>query len=911
MSNRWLSVLRLRLRTWMRRDEIEQELDEELGYHLERQIEANREKGMSPSAARTAALRAMGGVESPKERCREAWHIRAAEEVTQDVRYAVRTLRRSPMFAAIAVISLALGIGANTALFSFLNAVLLERLPVHQPDRLVLLGWKAPAFPELYSDDLEGDDVFSKAAFDELRREASPFSSTFAFATNDAHVNVGLPNRAESVLAQGVSGSFFGGLGVRPLAGRLILDGDDSLAAVPVAVVSAAFWQRALGGELAAIGRAVTINNQVVTVVGVAPPEFFGLRAGTPPDLWIPLSFYMAHGSGSMEDYVNPRVWWLTVLGRLKPGVTPAAAEPPLRVWLARSLAGAAHAPIASPSDGSKPAKPIVPELTVSNAERGLSDLRKDFSKPLLLLMAMVGLVLLIACTNVASLLLAKANNRQPEIATRTALGASSLRIVRQLLIESLLIAVLGAGAGLLVAAWLREGLSVLLASGSNPIVLAPHFEARTLLFTAAAATLSGLLFGLAPALRLGRRRAGLDTSTRTTHRTAARAGRVLVVGQVALGLVLLMCAGLCVRSLDHLLHIDLGFDQRTLISFRVQPGLNGYADARLRGYYQELERRIATVPGVRSVGASLLGPVETGWSTGLASVTGVTAAGKTLPFYRHLVDPGYFDTLGLAPRIGRLLGPQDLSGTTRVAVVNERFVHDFMPGLNPLGHRVHMGKGKNNDAEIIGLVRDVRAGSLREPPPASIYLPYQEGNDVPRFLTFTVRSQGDPRQLISTIARTALALDPNVPLSGLRTESEILHQALFLERTFALLTGGFGTIAVILACIGLYGTLSYSVSQRRHEFGIRMALGAGRATISRSILRETLMMIAVGIAVGVPAAWGAGTLLESQLFGLSHRDPLTLGLAVLILSAATVTAGWVPARQASVVDPARTLRAE
>jgi putative ABC transport system permease protein len=913
--DRWLSILRLRWRSWRRRAELEQELHEELLDHLERQIAAHREAGLSPSAARTAALRQMRGLELRKEECRDTWQVRAIEQLLQDLRYGARTLRRAPAFTAVAVLSLALGIGANTALLGLLDAVMLKRLPVPQPDRLFLLDWSAPGFPSRYVDDLEGDAptaadggihglIFSSADFERLRLRNTVFTTTFAFASNDVHANLGLPGRAQDGLVQAVSGNFFQGVGIRPLLGRLLVPSDDAPASAPAAVVSAGFWQRHLGGDPNAAGRTLILNGTPVTITGVAPLEFYGLRPGTVPDLWVPLAFYAEQElRHTKEDLRNPRVWWLTVVGRLRPDKRPSDALAQLRVLYTQGLTpGSAPATTA----GEPP-----PALGIVSAARGLEDLRDRFSTPLLLLMGMVGLVLFIVCANIAGLLLTKASARQPEIAIRLSLGARRLRIIRQLLTESVLLALLGGAASLIVAAWLSSALTALLASATTPIVVTSRLDARVLLFTAAVAIGSGLLFGLAPALRASRleSRAAALGSPRATRRSGAAAGKLLVASQVALSLVLLVGAGLFARSLDHLLTLDLGFDQRQLVVFRVQPGLNGYVGERLVGYYQELERRISQLPGVRSVGASLLGPVAAGSSTGTAEIAGVTPPGKQRAFFRHRVDPGYFTVLGMRAVEGRLLGPQDVKGAPRVAVVNERLVKDFLHGANPIGRVFQMGK--KDQAEIVGVVRDTRAGQIRKEPPPTAYLSYLQLAEIPFFMSYEVRCAGDPRALLEAIERTALAIDPEVPVSELRTEAEVIEEALFLERAFAFLSGGFGSLALVLACVGLYGTLGYAVSRRAHEIGVRMALGAARTRIMAAVLGETLLLALGGLTVGIPAAWVGSRLLSSQLYGLSAHDPLTLTLASFGLVVAILLAGWIPARQASSVDPVVALRAE
>jgi predicted permease len=917
---RWYYRLRLWLRALFHRRQVEDDLREELADHLERQIAEHRAAGLSPAAARTAALRALRGLELRKEECRETWQVRALDQLLQDLRYGARSIRRSPAFTAVAILSLALGIGANTALFSLLDAVMLKQLPVRDPGQLQLLEWSSDAFPALYVDDLEGDCteggrmtclVFSSADFERLRLRNTVFADTMAFASNDAHVNVGLRGGgAHDALAQAVSGNFFPGLRVAPALGRALQPGDDAAGAPPVVVVSHGFWQRQLGGDPAAVGQTLAVNGTAAVVVGVAPPEFFGLRPGTAPALWIPLSLYadqMLHRSG--ENLIDPRVWWLSVVGRLKPGTTAAAATAQITVLFRQGLAAD---PAAAARQGS--ASSGMPRLAIRSAARGLADLRERFSTPLLLLMGMVGLVLLITCANVAGLLLAKTAARQPEIALRVSLGARRLRIVRQLLTESVLLALLGGALGLLAAGWIRTALAALLASGRTPIVVAAPLDHRVLLFTAAVALGSGILFGLAPALRASRMEvkpaANRSAGTRAAPVGHFFAGKALVASQVAFSVVLLVGAGLFLRTLEKLLAIDLGFDQRRLVVFTVQPGLNGLAADRLAAFYQELERRVAAIPGVRSVGFSLLGPVGAGSSRGIALVPGITAAGKSFPFFRHRVDPGFFAAMGLPAVQGRLLGPRDTAAAHRVAVVNERLVKDQLHGASPLGRLVQMG-GKTDQAEIVGVVRNLRTNEIRDEAPAGVYLSYLQTPRIPAFMTYVVRCRRDEANVMRAVERIALQLDPEIPVSDLRTETDMIDRSLMLEHTFAVLSGGFAGLALLLACVGLYGTIGYAVARRTHEIGVRMALGARRQQILGSVLAETLRVVLAGLAVGVPAAALVVRVIKSRLFGISAHDPATFVLAILPLVAAAVLAGLLPARQASSVNPTVALRAD
>jgi len=918
----WFYALPLRLRSLLRRSRVEAELDEELRGHLELQAQAFVESGMNPEEARWAAQRAMGSVESHKEECREARGVRLLEEFVGDVRYALRGLRRNPSLAAVVVVSLALGIGANTAIFSVLDAVLLARLPVRDPDRLVLLTWSAPKWPAAYMDDLEGSSYktaeapgttsysFPSTAFHEFERRATRLSSVVGFAANDDHVNVGLDGRAEDALVQAVSGGYFEAMGVAPALGRLILPADDSDRAPPVVVVSYRFWQRQFGSDRAVAGRPIVVNGTPATVAGVAPPDFFGFERGNPPDLWLPLSVYTAQWTrlSPEERLDDPRVWWMGVIGRLKPGATREQAAAELATIFSSGLT-------AQPGKGeTSPA----PQLHVTPASRGLEHLQRRFATSLLLLMAMVGLLLAIACANVAGLLLARAAARRQEIATRLSLGAPRQRLVRQLLVESTVLAVLGGAAGLAVAYWAAAVLVGFFAESRNRILLDVRLDGRVLLFTVAVSVACGVLFGLAPALRLTRSAAlSLGPGDRRTGIAArSRSGKFLVALQVGLGLVLLVGSGLMLGTLRRLQTVDVGFPRERLLVFDVKPGLNGYEGQRLADYYEELTRRVAAIPGVESVAFSLLGPIGSGESSGMLEIPGVSPPGTRLDYHRHIVSPGYFGALGVPLLAGRSIGAQDTATAARVAVVNRTFVEQYFHGTNPLGHVLRQGPAdKPFDAEVVGIAGDVRYNQVRDAAPPTVYFSYRQASPrpdyIPFFMNYLVRTKGDPRSVQLELQRAALSLDKDVPLVNVRTEEAVIEQVLFLERAFAWLTTAFGAIALVLAAVGLYGTISYTVAQRTREIGVRIALGATRAAILSWVLRQTALVVLIGIAGGIPLAWAATRLLRSHLFELSPSDPATLFAAVTAILLASLAAILVPARRATLIDPVVALRYE
>ncbi len=623
-----LRVLIARMKGLFAREEQDRELNEELHAHLEMLVEEKRRQGMTEEQARHAARLHLGGIAQTEEVYRETRGLRFIETLLQDLRYAARMLRRTPGFTAVVIISLALGIGANTAIFSAIDAVMLRMLPVEEPQQLVMLQWHAKDWPQKYLDDLEGSGFgekgegltsysFAYPAYTQFRDHNNVFSETFAFAANSEAVNVGIDGHAEATAIQGVSGNYFRGLGVEAVLGRTLQPQDDQASAPPVAMVSYKFWQTSLGGNSSVAGKTMTVDGLPVTIVGVTPPDFFGLEPGSLPGIFVPLSQYSAEQSrqGPTDNGLtltsDPKAWWAGVVGRLKPGVTEKEAEAELRVVYDRTLTA-----VYAGSDANKPVLQIAP------IKQGLSSLRRQFSSSLMLLMMMVGAVLLIACGNVAALLLTRASARQREIAVRLSLGARRARLVRQLLTESVLLALCGGALGLVVAKWAGNLLAALLASG-NKGILELHVDTRVLAFTAAVSLISGILFGLAPALRATRvdLLSSLKQSSSTHVGGRLTAGKFLVAGQVALCLLLLVSAGLLLRTLRTLQGVNLGFNRQNVLLFTVRPGLNGYKGEQLDQFYVEMQRRMQQLPGVQSVSFADRNPIGQGSSSTSGSI--------------------------------------------------------------------------------------------------------------------------------------------------------------------------------------------------------------------------------------------------------------------------------------------------
>ena len=928
-----LRVLIARVKGLFAKETQDRELHDELQTHLELLVEEKRRQGMTEEQARHAANVHFGGIAQTEEAYREHRGLHFVETCLQDLRYALRLLRRTPGFAAVVVVSLALGIGANTAIFSAIDAVMLRMLPVKEPQDLVMLQWHASKWPEKYVEDLEGSSFgneqeeqssysFTYAQYQQFKNQNHVFSSTFAFAANSDRVNVGIDGRAESAVIHGVSGNYFEGLGVQAVVGRTILPADDLESAPPTAVVSNSFWKQRLGAAQDVAGKNIIVNGLPITIVGVTPPDFFGLEPGSSPDLFIPLAKYSAEQArqGTTDNGVTyltaPKIWWAGVIGRLRPGVTATQAQAELQVMFDQNL----NAVVPNPD-------PVKPALQIVPIKQGLDSLRRQFSSSLLLLMMMVGAVLLIACGNVAALLLTRASARQREIAVRLSLGARRMRLIRQLLTESVLLACGGGLLGLVLAKWAGRVLLALLSSGRLPIHLELHLDPRVLAFTAILCIVSGILFGLAPALRATRPDlvSSLKQPSSGTSGRRFAAGKILVAGQVALCLLLLISAGLLLRTLNTLQRLDLGFNRQNVVLFTVRPGLNGYKSTQLDDFYLDLQRRIQRIPGVEAVTFSDRNAIGAGSSITLGTIPGFVEKGQDANFYRHIVGPDYFETLAIPTRIGRPLGAQDTHSAPLAVVVNQKFVDKYMRGENPIGHEIVMGRKKQPARyQIVGVASDVKYARIREEAPPTVYFSHTQifasvggyQQDAPGFswpfMTFSVKSPlAGQASLIAGIRSELSALDKNVPMVDVRTEAQVISEVLFLERTFAALSSAFGFLALLLACVGLYGTMAYAVARKTNEIGVRMALGAKRGTILAMVMRETAMVVLGGVAVGIPAAWAASSLLKTQLFGLSSHDPWSIGLAIAATLVVTAIAGYIPARRAAQVDPMVALRYE
>jgi predicted permease len=908
----WLS----RLRNLGKKDALDRNLDDELRAHLEMRADDGVASGLSPKDARYDAQKRFGNSLQVKERTRDMDIFAWLESVWQDIRFGARSLRKSPGFASVAILTLALGIGANTAIFSLFDAVLLESLPVREPARLALFS------DDVTEGTITGDPVtgewgsYSYESYKYLAQQQLPFESLCAFRSGEDQVTVRMQGDKDEgqirrATAHLVTGNYFEVMGVSAAMGRMLSPEDDRPNSPPVAVVSYGYWQRAaaLHGDPAAVGKIAILNGAAFTIVGVTPPEFFGERVRRPPDYWLPLSFQPRIGQTAYLDHTD--AYWLRLLGRLRPGATRARAQAAATIALQQFLTQQAGSKL---TDDRK--------RSISNSyvhlydgAAGISSLRFQYSKPLQVLLAVVALVLLIACANVGSLLLSRSAYRRAEITVRLALGAGRLRLARQLLTESLLLAGLGGLCGVLMARWGIQFLTAMVAAGSP---VQPHLNSTVLAFTIAVTTLAGILFGLAPAIQGGRTdivsalKAGGSRGVTGRRRFGGTQG--MVIGQIALSLVLLVGANLFSRSLLNLEHTPLGFNQENVLLGRINARLVGYKPADAGLLYRKLYDQMNSLQGVTAATIAYFSPLSGSLSTDAFSVEGYAPqTGEKMDVSNLHVAPGYSEALGIPLIAGREFSLQDVGPSVTVAMVNESFVRHYLPGQNPIGHRLGFGGPKHaSDIEIIGVLKDASFDSAKDKPREMVFRPLlQAGPATPLQAEIELRTSRDPMSLVSALREGVTQVDSRLPLTRIQSLRQQVESTFDQERLAARLISFFGGLALLLACVGLYGVVAQGVARRTNEFGVRMALGAQRKDIVRVVLRETSFLLVVGLLIGVPAAIGSTRLIATQLYGIKAYDLSSYALAIVVLGVVSALAGFLPARRASRVVPMVALRYE
>ena len=882
------SRLMVRLRALVRRAEMDRELDEEVRFHLDREIEENVRRGMTPEEARRAAMMSFGGVEGIKEECRDVRGLRLVEDLSQDVRYGARVLLKSPGFSLVAVLTLALGIGASTAIFSVVNALLLRALPYRNADRVVIV-WEENRPRENHM------NTVSPANFLDWKDQAQSFDEMAAFY--DARVNLTNAGEPEEIPAQVSTGNLFALLGVGPVLGRFYTVEDEEPGRDDVVVLSYGLWQRRFGGARDIIGQKITLNNQNLEVIGVAPPDFKffikrGSLIGKPAEMWMPTKFG--------EEYRQRKGRFISVAARLKPGVTAAEVQAEMNTIGAR----------------------LEQQYPDFNAGWGVNvvplrqQLAGEIKTSLYVLLGAVGFVLLIACANVANLMLARAATRQKEIAIRTALGASRKRVVRQLLTESLILSCAGGLFGLLIALWGVEALVSL--SPRNLIgIERVGLSLPVLGFTFLVSLLTGVIFGLVPAIEASR--LNLNESLKEAGKSSMGTPRsqrirsIFVVAEVALALVLLVGAGLMIQSFRRLQSVDPGFNARSVLTMRViLPRRKYVEDGQRIAFFRQAVERIGHLPGVESASAVSYLPFA-----GLGAGTNFFIEGQPKPppgqdfiCDVRVTDENYFRTMGIPVLAGRTYTAQEAQEARKVVVISEALARKYFPGEDPIGHRIAIYmKDDPEPTEIIGVVADSKTNALDEETQPMVYWPHAElayGG-----MTIIARTTGDPLSLAAAAQREIQIIDKDQPVSEVRTMEGWLSESVARTRFGTFLLSVFAAVALLLAAVGIYGVMAYSVTQRTHEIGIRMALGAQRRDLVRMVVGQGLTLTLIGVGLGLVAAFGLTRVMTSLLFGISATDPATFGGISMLLALAALLACLIPARRATRVDPMVALRYE
>lgn len=905
-----------RLKYWIESSRRNEALREEMELHIAEKIAELQAEGMSEKQARAEARRCFGNVELKHEESREIWLTRFWSEFCQDVRYSFRTMAANKVFNILAVLSLALGIGANTTIYSFMESILLRSLPVADPESLVVLNWQSRPPHNANKEWVHvvhgvqgilwpGDKgtlvsgMFPYEAFETLQQENSVFSTLFGYF-NGQNRNLTIHGQAMNARAEYVTGEYFRGLSVSPAAGRLIDTEDDRPGAVPVAVISFATSQNRFGGAPNAIGQSILVDNTSFTVIGVAPPEFFGVDPSAVPDIYLPLHTNLLIDSAeAARGYSDRNFYWIEMMGRLRPGVSMAQAQavlaPRFHQWVTSTAT----------TDGERA---NLPTMVLNPGAAGLGSLRREYSKPLFVLLAMVGLILVITCTNIANLLLARAAARRREMAVRLSLGAGRFRVVRQLLTESVLLASLGGTLGVMFAIWGVQSLTFLFSRGQQNFTLHAELNWKVLGLTAALSVICGLLFGIVPAIQ----------STRPDVMPALKNGRgsgsrnrtqyVLVVAQVAMSFLILGIAGLFIQTLNKLHSVQLGYARENILLFSLNARQAGYRDLEINTFYTDLRKRFETIPGVTNATLSQSSFVNAGHAG--KTYRGAMRIG-TVPIQgaRVMVTGSRFLTTMQIPLLtGREIDDRDQPGSTPVAIISERLARTYFGSENPVGRRITF-VDENRDLEIVGVSANLRNGNLKDDNSMTVFISVNQFS--PERMTYALHTAGDPLKYVNSVHEIVRQTDSRIPVTNVVTQAAEIDRTINRELMFAKLCTGFAILALLTACVGLYGMMSYTVAQQISEIGIRMALGAQYGTVIWMILRRGLLLVAAGLAMSIPVALIAFRLVKSLLFETQPNDPGTLALAGVILFGAAILASYAPARRAAGIDPLVALRQE
>jgi putative ABC transport system permease protein len=893
------------LRNLFGKRRAEREMDDELRHYLDAAIQDNLRTGMSRTEAVRAARVHMGSFEAIKDEVRSAGWESIVESLSRDVRYGLRTLRANGAFSAVVVLTLALGIGANTAIFSLFNAVILRSLPVEKPEELIQVGRRQPrhAGPDMGT-------VFTNPLWEQIRDRQNVFSGSFAWS--DDRMDMAQGGAVQYVETTWVSGDYFRTLGVRPAAGRLLTADDDRRGCAATAVLSYDFWRVRFGGQDRAIGGNISLDHRPFQILGVASPGFFGATVGKKFDVAIPLCAADVFDAPARRRLDIRAWWWLDVAGRLKPGVTAAQAQAGLAAISPAVMA--ATVPPRWDAEGKKQYQSTL--LSSTPAATGVSYLRTQFAQPLKILMAIVGMVLLIACANIASLLMARSTSRLKEVAVRLALGASRWRLIRQLLTESLMLSAAGALLGVLIARWASAVLVGYISTYSNSVFLDLSPDTRVLAFTAAVTGLTGVLFGILPAFRSTR--VSLTPAMRGDTEAGGRAGftggKWMVAAQLALSLALVAAAGLLLRSFANLALLDMGFDRQNVLLVNATFRTSNVVGERRLAAANQIEERLRNLPGVRSAGLSWNTPVTgMGWNQDVISDAPGAPKGEDRLTWFNFISPGYFETLRSPLLSGRNFTARDTKAAPKVAIVTQTMARRFFPNIDPIGRYIHVDGEAGEPApsiQVVGVVKDSKYESLREKTAPIAFFPLSQMPGPFDRATFELRTAVSPMSLATAVQGAVDAVDKSISID-FRKLSDQVSDNIVTERVLALLSAFFGGLALLLAMVGLYGTLSYLVAQRKKEFGVRMALGAQPASIVSLVMRDMAAVLAGGVIGGLAIALASSGLLRKMLFGLAPRDGVTMSATVILLCAVALAAAWLPARRAARTDPMNALRHE